>query len=109
MPAGLSARDAASRTVAKARWTSAWPGRPKCPRSAARSGGPTNSPSTPSVAAIRVDRRQRAQRLDLHQQADLVLRPGRIVAIPAEAIGPLRDRDAAQPARRIARRLDRPT
>ena len=50
---------------------------------------------------------ERSARLDLHQDADLVIRLGQITRHAAIAAGAGRDRDAANSLWRIARRSDR--
>ena len=76
------------------------------PRSAARSAGPMNTPSTPSTRAIASI--ASAPRLDLHEHGHLVVRAMQVVT---DAIPPRRTRQrtphATNPVRRITRRRHR--
>ena len=71
--------------------------------SAARSAGPMNTPSTPSVAAISSSAASAGTAFDLQQQADFVIGGRQIVGNAVECRGPGERRaDAAHAVRRIS-------
>ena len=71
--------------------------------SAARSFGPMKMPSTPSMSGDRLEIRERRARLDLKEQAHLVVHALEVILDAAIAIGASGSGDTAHALRRIAK------